>query len=156
MCLMRTDADPRLDTEGWPLGAHLVTPRRGYTHHGIYVGNGRVIHYSGFSRMWWPGPVEQVSIEHFARGRPVAMQVASSSRYDGSARAERARQRLGENCFSLFRNNCEHFCEWCEQGISRSAQIDALRARLNALVAPFTRRLLRSGGYPVSSGDQPG
>lgn len=27
-----------------PLGAHLTTPRRGYVHHGIYAGSGRVIH----------------------------------------------------------------------------------------------------------------
>jgi Lecithin retinol acyltransferase len=25
-----------------PLAAHLITPRALYTHHGIYVGNGRV------------------------------------------------------------------------------------------------------------------
>lgn len=29
-----------------PLGAHLVSPRKRYRHHGIYVGNGRVIHYA--------------------------------------------------------------------------------------------------------------
>ncbi|EFL5564207.1 hydrolase, partial [Escherichia coli] len=29
------------------LGAHLSSDRPGYTHHGIYVGNGKVIHYSG-------------------------------------------------------------------------------------------------------------
>ncbi|WP_316867889.1 styrene monooxygenase/indole monooxygenase family protein [Ralstonia mannitolilytica] len=29
------------------LGAHLITPRLGYWHHGIYVGNGKVVHYAG-------------------------------------------------------------------------------------------------------------
>ena len=28
------------------LGAHLISPRNGYSHHGIYVGSGRVIHYA--------------------------------------------------------------------------------------------------------------
>ena len=32
-----------------PLGAHLVTRRVGFTHHGIYAGDGKVIHY-GFPR----------------------------------------------------------------------------------------------------------
>ena len=33
-----------------PPGAHLVSSsRRLYRHHGIYVGRGRVIHYSGFA-----------------------------------------------------------------------------------------------------------
>ena len=27
-----------------PIGAHLVTPRRRYCHHGIYVGDGMVVH----------------------------------------------------------------------------------------------------------------
>ena len=26
-----------------PLGAHLVTPRKWYSHHGVYVGNGRIV-----------------------------------------------------------------------------------------------------------------
>lgn len=30
-----------------PLGAHLRTSHREYTHHGMYVGHGRVVHYSG-------------------------------------------------------------------------------------------------------------
>lgn len=29
-----------------PVGAHLVTPRRGYTHHGNYAGDGSVLHYA--------------------------------------------------------------------------------------------------------------
>ena len=33
-----------------PLGSHLVTPRRGYLHHGIYVGARKVVHYSGLMR----------------------------------------------------------------------------------------------------------
>ena len=28
-----------------PEGAHLVTPWMGYTHHGIHVGDGKVVHY---------------------------------------------------------------------------------------------------------------
>jgi hypothetical protein len=42
----------------------------------------------------------------------------------------RARLRLGENRYHLLTNNCEHFCEWCIRGESRSLQVDKLRARL--------------------------
>ena len=28
-------------------GDHLVTPRAGYTHHGLYIGDQQVIHYEG-------------------------------------------------------------------------------------------------------------
>ena len=54
-----------------PLGAHVVTPRRWYTHHAIYVGRGRVVQYGGLSHGLRRGPVEEVGMEDFARGRPI-------------------------------------------------------------------------------------
>jgi MFS family permease len=30
-----------------PLGSHLITPRRGYLHHGFHVGSGNVVHHAG-------------------------------------------------------------------------------------------------------------
>ena len=53
-----------------PLGAHLTTSRRGYHHHGVYIGRGLVVHYSGLSRRWQSGPVEEVSLSRFVDGRP--------------------------------------------------------------------------------------
>lgn len=32
-------------TKRFPIGAHLMVKHFGYTHHGIYAGRGRVIHY---------------------------------------------------------------------------------------------------------------
>src|SRR5262245_23121761 len=52
-------------------GAHLLTPRLGYTHHGIYVGAGRVVHYSSCAEHWPRGEVEEVSFGSFSHGRPV-------------------------------------------------------------------------------------
>ena len=54
-----------------PLGSHLVTPRRGYLHHGIYVGAGKVVHYAGFAHGLRRGPVEEVPFGHFACGQRV-------------------------------------------------------------------------------------
>jgi hypothetical protein len=48
---------------------------------------------------------------------------------------ERARSRVGENCYQLLTNNCEHFCEWCLRGEPRSYQVEALLARLRVLHA---------------------
>jgi hypothetical protein len=45
----------------------LVTLRRGYSHHGIYVGDGKVVHYAGLCSAWHRGPVEEVLLEHFAQ-----------------------------------------------------------------------------------------
>jgi hypothetical protein len=78
-----------------PLGAHVVTPRRGYTLHGIYVGLGRVVHYRGLSRGLGRGPVEEVSPSEFAQGRPVWPRLQESSWPNGAEMARRARSRLG-------------------------------------------------------------
>jgi hypothetical protein len=111
-----------------PIGAHLLTPRRGYTHHGIYVGNGRVVHYAGLYRALTRGPVEEVSLEEFADGQAVHVKVGAKALYPGATIVERARSRLGEDRYSITTNNCEHFCEWCLRGESRSEQIERLLA----------------------------
>src|ERR1700722_10370288 len=91
------------------LGAHLTTSRRGYSHHGVYVGHGRVVHYSGFSGTWQCGPVEEVSLARFVKGHPVRSVDHPELRYSPDEIVRRARSRLGENDYRLFTNNCEHF-----------------------------------------------
>jgi Lecithin retinol acyltransferase len=117
-------------------GAHLATARWGYRHHGLYAGDGRVLHYRGMHR--WVlsrGPVEEVSLAQFARGRGVEVVRSPGARFDGRAAVERARSRLGEDRWRLWSNNCEHFVTWCVDGTPRSAQVEALRARAQALRA---------------------
>lgn len=117
------------DGETPPLAAHLVTERRGYTHHGIYVGDGKVVHYAGLARSWRPGPVEEVSLTEFACGHPIRVRVCSNPQFEPAEVVSRARSRLGENRYRVLANNCEHFCEWCLRGKSRSSQVDELRNR---------------------------
>jgi len=121
-----------------PIGAHLVTQRRGYEHHGIYVGNGRVVHYAGFAGSAHRGPVEEVELNRFAAGHPLMIRATPSARYIGDEAVSRARSRLGENRYRLLTNNCEHFCAWCLLGESRSEQVHCClthpRAGMLALV----------------------
>jgi hypothetical protein len=35
-----------------------------------------------------------------------------------------ARSRLGENDYRLLTNICEHVCNWCRSGVSRSEQVE--------------------------------
>ena len=111
-----------------PLGAHLVTPRHGYTHHGIYVGAGRVVHYGGLAHGFRRGPVEEIPLSHFARGRSIWVRPSVASCFDCDKIVKRARSRIGENRYRLFTNNCEHFCEWCVYGHNRSLQVSACLA----------------------------
>jgi len=107
-----------------PIGCWLVARRRGYSHHGIYVGGGRVIHYAGLSRGWRRGPVEIVSFAQFSLGRDIWAKGTPTARYVGWQAAERALSRLGEDNYRVMTNNCEHFCTWCVDGASRSRQVE--------------------------------
>ena len=115
------------DGEEPPLASHLVTPRALYTHHGIYLGKGRVIHYAGFAHGLWRGPVEVVSIERFARGRGIRVR-CDASRFDRREIVERALSRLGERSYRFLTNNCEHFCAWAMRDERRSRQVERFRA----------------------------
>jgi len=53
----------------------------------------------------------------------------------------RARSRLGENRYRLTTNNCEHFCEWCLSGESRSEQVERIVRRAHAAVLAASRRV---------------
>ncbi len=106
-----------------PVGAHLSTPRRGFTHHGIYVGNGRVVHYPGSSCRFDTGPVTEVSLAEFERGRGLRIE-HTPCRFDAEDVALRARSRIGEDAYRVTVNNCEHFCHWCRTGVARSEQVE--------------------------------
>ena len=132
----QNDPNARTAMDGtWPLGTHLTSPRRGYVHHGIYAGDGRVIHYAGFHRAFRRGPVEEIPLEQFARGRSVHAAPASAAQFGGSEAVERARTRLGESRYRVWTNNCEHFVHWCLSGTSRSTQVERLSRRLRVLLA---------------------
>src|SRR5262249_53699920 len=95
--------------EAFPLGAHVVSPRRWYVHHGIYVGNGEVVHYQGLSSSLRRGPIAKVSLAVFGQGHPVRQQSNDDAVYTGTEVVERACSRLGEDAYDVLRNNCEHF-----------------------------------------------
>jgi hypothetical protein len=116
------------------LGAHLVTPRLGFAHHGIYVGAGRVVHYGSFAAGWQRRPVEEVSLERFTRGYSLSVRVHAVAAFEGEHVVRRARSRMGEDSYRLLTNNCEHFCEWCWHGEHRSYQVERMRELPRRLV----------------------
>jgi hypothetical protein len=126
--------------EPFAIGAHLITPRRGYTHHGIYVGGNRVVHYAGWSRAALTcRPVEEVSLDEFAGGREVRSRTDCTVRYTPVDVVARARSRLGEDRYRIASNNCEHFCHWCLSGENRSVQVDRLLGWISAVVTTWGR-----------------
>jgi hypothetical protein len=130
------------------LGSHLVTPRRGYLHHGIYVGARKVVHYAGLGHGLRRGPVEEVPFAHFARGHRVWVRSDAPSDFDVREVICRARSRVGEDHYRLLTNNCEHFSEWCLRGTARSFQVEAWLARPRIMLLAALRLIIR---VPMSS-----
>lgn len=127
-------------------GEHLVLRRNGYTHHGIDVGNGDVIHFNG---------------SPFRRSSTAKIEVCSLAEFSGDSSLtviphetnpdiviQRAKSKVGQSRYNLLTNNCEHFARWCVEGEPRSPQVKqaAVIAAVAALtgivfaVAPKTRR----------------
>ena len=105
------------------VGSHIKICRLGYYHHGIYVGRGKVIEYSGKSTK-------------LTKNSPVVCTLLRSLRLNGhrdcrvqgtpsEGRDRRQSQRTGENDYSVFRNNREHFAADCVTGKSESKQVRA-------------------------------
>jgi NC domain. len=96
-------------------GDHLVTPRVGYTHHGLYIGADQVIHYLQ------EGVV--VSTLHEFRNGSHCRILNTKRRYSRDVSIKRAYTRLGEDKYDLATNNCEQFVNWCLNGEQVSEQV---------------------------------
>lgn len=115
------------------IGNHLIVHHFGYSHHGIYAGKGRVIHYSGFSHLFKKHPIEITTIEQFARNRKILIQHYNQPKYIGRLAVKRMRSRMHENNYHLIINNCEHLCSWAITGVESSPQVIKMMNRLTTI-----------------------
>jgi hypothetical protein len=112
-------------------GAHLVTQHKLlnlliYTHHGVYVGDGQVIHYAGNrnDKRADGEKIQVVSLERFCDGNGFTVRDHPLAQFGAAEIVERAHRRLGEDGYALFNNNCEHFCNWVIEDSHVSRQVD--------------------------------
>lgn len=125
MAQLRSQLDLALKPK---LGDHLVKPRPGYTHHGIYVGDDKVIHYAGFADGFNSAPVEQLSLDAFHENSgKFSVKRHGNAKFSPDIIVGRAASRLNENNYNLIWNNCEHFVNWCIYDQHQSHQIDDLQ-----------------------------
>jgi len=134
-------------TDALAPGTELIVDRLAYRHHGIYLGEGLVMHYAG--RIRYPhGLIEAVPLRSFVGKRRVHVGRRPAESLQGEAIVRRARSRLGERRYAIFSNNCEHFCSWCQVGESRSTQVDRFVRRVRAVRCAVSSLLpRRCGGY---------
>ena len=137
------------------IGVH----RPGYEHYGIYIGNGRVIHYAGDgSDFLGPICIHEADFSefikdggecfylHFQEKLPIkiyrseklysghSLPFANINKYKIYSPEEtvlRARERIGEKEYNFVTKNCEHFALWCKTGVEESTQVT--RGAINGL-----------------------
>ena len=119
--------------KSFPLGSHLIVNHFGYSHHGIYAGKGRVIHYSGFAHLFKKHPIEITSIDNFAHGKKILVREYDNPKYVGRQVVRRMRSRMHENNYHLIINNCEHLCSWAITGVEESPQVIKMMNRLTTI-----------------------
>lgn len=152
------DNNLEIDYKDLEIGDHLVTERGKYTHHGIYTGEGKVIHYAGLSEEKnKTGPIEKVSIYDFTGGQLCSVrEYKSEHTFSREKVVKRAECRLGENKYNLLHNNCEHFAEWCWTDNKISHQVlDAMYILTQIIPNPvdspdnFTDVLMRPAAHKI-------
>lgn len=116
---------------------HIYCNRVGYTHHGIDLGDGTVVHYTGEPGKKSNAAIQRTPIEQFMNGDDLHVQ--SYGNCDSpDVVIERAESRLSENDYNLVFNNCEHFAVWCKTGKSRSGQVERVAAGTSGTVGTGT------------------
>ena len=102
------------------VGDHVITRRVGYTHHGLYLGAGKVLEYIRSQG------VVIVPLTTFTQGHELFIREHKDAKYCGQEAVRRGMMRLGEQHYNLLTRNCEHFVNWCIEGVESSRQIDNL------------------------------
>lgn len=111
---------------GLQIGDHLLVCRNLYTHHGLYIGEHRVIHYAGLADGLRKDIVKIDTLEDFIgeMGKS-GLTICPHPQRQFSAQDSvlRAKGCLGEDKYNVIFNNCEHFVNWCIEGENYSPQV---------------------------------
>jgi hypothetical protein len=124
-------------------GDHIyVKRRRGlYVHHGIYMGDGKVIHFTGSVREKKDPRVQETDLSGFLKGG-----ILSRRDYEERLRALEtvtvAKNQLSDCSYSVLWNNCEHFATYCATGKRKSWQVRKAFSGLGSVAAGFVLLVL--------------
>jgi hypothetical protein len=105
-------------------GDHIYVRRRHrlYSHHGIYAGDGNVIHYAGEEKEKRDPSIKETDIEEFLKGGKLRRR-DYKKRLLHSETLGLAKGHLAKKRYSLPFNNCEHFTTYCVTGKKKSKQV---------------------------------
>ncbi|MCQ2794856.1 MAG: lecithin retinol acyltransferase family protein [Bacilli bacterium] len=122
-------------------GDHIRVSRQHYYHHGIYLGNNEVVHYTAENNDGISDPanvkIRKTSLDFFANGNPVEKAVYShhekKNRFPVEKIIENATIHLGEGGYNFVKNNCEDFVNKCCYLKAPKTQVDGFRERVARL-----------------------
>ena len=132
-------------------GDHICVRRRGkfYTHHGIYMGDGKLIHFAGSIREKIDPVVQETDLSGFLKGE-ILRRRDYKERLPASETIRIAKEQLSDGSYSMIWNNCEHFATYCATGKKKSWQVKRFLSGLGTVavgVALFVlTRVLSSPG----------
>lgn len=114
-------------------GDHIRVQRSGiYSHHGVYISDDEVIHFTGADDDsvldWSRCEVIRTGLAQFLRGGKAEVKLYTEDELDDLYPVEHivnyARACLGDKGYNLAFNNCEHFANVCTLGRFRSRQVE--------------------------------
>ena len=126
------------------LGDHIYVRRRGllYSHHGIYAGDGMVIHFKGTDKEKRNPVVVVTDMDNFLRSGKLKRR-NYKRRLPPSETLRIAREHLSKKGYSLTFNNCEHFATYCATGKKKSAQVRKVFGSIAAITLAVTGAVIK-------------
>ena len=125
-------------------GDHIFVRRKGllYSHHGIYAGEGTVIHFKGAEKEKKDPVVRKTDIENFLNGGKLKRR-DYKKRLPCAETLRIARAHLSKEGYSLAFYNCEHFATYCATGKKKSAQVRRAASGFIAVALAVTGTIIR-------------
>ncbi|MEO4052762.1 lecithin retinol acyltransferase family protein [Solibacillus sp. CAU 1738] len=113
-------------------GNHIRVSRGLYTHHGVYISNNEVIHFTGQEddnvMDWSKNEVIQSTLERFLLNGKLEVKLYTDEElndvYPVDEIVQYARHCIGDQGYNLIFNNCEHFANVCTLGRFKSHQVE--------------------------------
>ncbi len=102
------------------IGDVVGVTRGFYEHYGVYIGDGKMIHYYGESDTGQDNVITETGFYEFLKGSSTYFIVDVDSLglncLDSVEVIKRAKENIGNKNYNLVFNNCEHFAFWCKTG----------------------------------------
>jgi hypothetical protein len=134
----------------YQLGDHLRSTRGLYYHHGIYVGEGQVVHYAGDrAKDASSATVRLGTLAEFADGQLIEV-VPYGQSLPPIEVVLRAHSLLGEARYNLVLRNCEHLATLAKVGEPFSNQVRQVLATVGAPLAGKMAAAFLAGGAALS------